>query len=75
MFSHPKILFFVPLVFVELLNTIPTYLFEFLAFYHYVATYSFMNSTVVYKFPAHTGPPLIALPVIILPIIISFLCL
>ena len=33
-FSRPKILFVVSLLFVALLNSIPTYLFEFLPFYH-----------------------------------------
>ena len=32
MFSRPKILFLVSLLFVALLNSIPTYLFEFLIF-------------------------------------------
>ena len=32
MFSHPKILLLVSLLFVALLNSIPTYLFEFLIF-------------------------------------------
>ena len=32
MFSHPKILFLVSLLFVALLNSIPTYFFEFLNF-------------------------------------------
>ena len=34
MFSRPKILFLVSLLFVALLNSIPTYLLNFLIFYH-----------------------------------------
>ena len=34
MFSRPKILFLVSLLFVALLNSIPTYLLNFLMFYH-----------------------------------------
>ena len=33
MFSRPKILFLVSLLFVALLNSIPTYLYEFLNFF------------------------------------------
>ena len=41
MFSHPKILFLVSLLFVALLNSIPTYLFEFLILFNH----SSLNST------------------------------
>ena len=39
MFSRPKILFLVSLLFVALLNSIPTYLSNFKFFYHYITCY------------------------------------
>ena len=49
MFSRPKILFLVSLLFVALLNSIPTYLFEFLIFlivliYIYIYIYIFIKT-------------------------------
>ena len=54
MFSRPKILFLVSLLFVALLNSIPTYLLNFKFFYHssiYKSTL-FTHSPLVYPFEA-----------------------
>ena len=48
MFSRPKILFLVSLLFVALLNSIPTYLLNFLIFYHSSIYYIMDNSISVH---------------------------
>ena len=59
MFSRPKILFLVSLLFVALLNSIPTYLFEFLIFYqssNYAMSIIFLiNITITSKYSRDTN--------------------
>ena len=46
MFSHPKILFLVSLLFVALLNSIPTYLLNFFKFFYHSIKYSIKFSII-----------------------------
>ena len=49
MFSRPKILFLVSLLFVALLNSIPTYLFEFLNFFIILVCLLFIHAISIHN--------------------------